>query len=92
MEILAVNGIDISWLPSLGSSAAAVVVVWFFLKHLASERKTLVDERATHEKHANERSSKIATCVDRNSDVIDKNTEVLGYTLEVLRKYNGVGK
>ncbi len=87
MEILlAANGMDIkSWLPALGSSAAAVTVVWFFLKHLASERVVRADQML-------ERDKGITKCVDRNSDAIDRNTEVLGQTLEVLRKYNGVGK
>ena len=83
METLfAVTGPDISWLPSLGSSAAAVVVVWFFLSHLSSERKVRATEMA-------ERDERITKCIDRNSEAIDKNTEVLGNTLEVLRRYNG---
>lgn len=87
MEILlAANGMDIkSWLPALGSSAAAVTVVWFFLKHLSSERGVRAAQMA-------DRDERITKCVDRNSEAIDKNTEVLGYTLEVLRRYNGVGK
>ena len=86
MEVLlASNGIDISWLPSLGSSAAAVVVVWFFLGHLASERKVRAAQMA-------DRDERITKCVDRNSVALDRTTEVLGNTLEVLRRYNGEGK
>jgi len=77
--------LDISWLTSLGSSAAAVVVVWFFLSHLSSERKVRAAQMA-------ERDERITKCVDRNSEAIDRNTEVLGNTLEVLRRYNGAGK
>lgn len=80
---------NLSWVTSLGSSAAAVVVVFFFLKHLAAERIVLADERESHEKHANERSEKIANCVDRNSVVIHENTVALAETTEVLRRING---
>lgn len=73
------------WVTSLGSSAAAIVVVVLFLRHLASERQARVVQMAS-------RDETIAKCVDRNSDAIDKNTEVLGNTLEVLRRFNGVGK
>lgn len=71
-----------SWIPSLGSSAAAVVVVLLFLKHLASERQVRAMQMA-------ERDDKITKCVDRNSEVIDRNTDALGQTTEVLRRLNG---
>lgn len=75
----------LSWITSLGSSAAAITVVVLFLRHLASERQARVVQMAS-------RDETIAKCVDRNSDAIDKNTEVLGNTLEVLRKFNGAEK
>lgn len=84
-SLLAANGLDISWLPSLGSSAAAVVVVWFFLRHLSSEREVRAAQMA-------DRDERITKCVDSNTEAIGKNTEVLGATLEVLRQYNGARK
>ena len=72
-------------IASLGSSAAAVAVCWFFLTHLASERKVRAAQMS-------ERDERITKCVDKNSEAIDKNTEVLGQTLEVLRRFNGEKK
>lgn len=76
------DGTHLSWITSLGSSGAAIAVVVLFLKHLASERTVRVIQMA-------ERDEKITKCVDRNSDVIDKNTEALGQAMEVLRRLNG---
>ena len=73
----------LSWITSLGSSAAAIVVVILFLKHLAAERLARVQQTAA-------RDEVIMKCVDRNSEVIDRNTEVLGQTLEILRRHNGL--
>lgn len=70
------------WIPALGSSAAAIAVVVLFLKHLASERVSRVQQTAT-------RDEMITKCVDHNSEVIGNNTQVLGQTLEILRKHNG---
>lgn len=72
----------LTWISSLGSSAAAVVVVVLFLKHLASERQVRVVSMA-------ERDERITKCVDKNSEAIDNNTQILGNVLEVLRKFNG---
>ena len=72
----------ITWITSLGSTGAAIVVVILFLKHLTAERES-------REKHSAGRDQSIKECVDHNGDVIEKNTEVLGQTLEVLRRING---
>ncbi len=70
------------WVTALGSSAAAVTVVVLFLRHLASERQV----RGVM---MTERDERITKCVDKNSEAIDNNTQILGNVLEVLRKFNG---
>ena len=73
---------DVGWITSLGSSAAVIAAVILFLKHMAADRLARVQQTAA-------RDEVILKCVDHNSDVIDRNTQVLGQTLEILRKHNG---
>ena len=75
------DGAGLGWITSLGSSAAAIAVVVLFLRHLASERLSRVQQTAS-------RDEVITKCVDRNSEVITRNTEVLGQTVESLRRVN----
>jgi hypothetical protein len=56
--------------------------VVLFLKHLQAERLSRVQQTQS-------RDETIMKCVDKNSEVIEKNTAVLGQTNEVLRRMNG---
>jgi len=81
------HGLD--WIREIGPSAAAIAVVVLFLRNLASERIHLSSEREVRAKQMVDRDNKIMRCVDRNSEVISKNTTVIGHNTEVLRRLNG---
>ena len=67
---------------ALGPTAGVVVVVFLFLKALKDRDNTLIQQSKA-------RDDRFAKIIDHNSIAMEKNTEVTGSMLEVLRGMNG---
>ena len=91
---------DWSIVSSLGSAAAAVIVVLLFLRYLHTERRRCDKREARQfaslktsgpgcDQHAASREQLILECVDRSTSASDRNLEIQGQVLEVIRTLNG---
>ncbi len=93
---------DMSTLNSLGPTAGCVIIVVLFLKHMLNERnsrqtleevrmKAMRDIGTEFHKHQKETTEIMAGCIERNSQVIERNAEVIGGAIVVMERMNGIG-
>ena len=91
---------DWSIVSSLGSAAAAVIVVLLFLRYLNTERRSCDKREAAQfdslknigadcHQHAARREERMIECIDRSTSASDRNLEIQGQVLEVIRTLNG---
>jgi len=78
--------IEMPDISTLGSSGAVIIVVFLFLKYLVNQTDRIKQIADDFRSESNVRKQDLIRHLDRTSNIVDKNSEVLGKVTVVLEQ------